>query len=307
MNLRWLSANLPAEEWTYHLLTLAPAAVLDVTSPTSPTAATFDHARSRGYTTWSPPSLGASRSTFLKEAISRVYQEKMIQRHPTINIASAPDRSSPVTSPLLEEILATRQRIAAHGAVIRAKRNDPAFKALLPSEERPMSNFPDVISKLENPPGVTDNSPSTATPSTLATSNYLLPSASPLTTASSTPVAAPTLSIRSSTLEKQFVSHLHVPFGPQVRDPVDVAVDRLVAMGFDEKKSKKALADTDSGNSIDFDKAVETLVSGRKRDVSNLMNWNYRGAIQTDNSSTDEQQGANPAFGLGIGGVPRYS
>ena len=307
MKLRWLPANLSAEEWTYHLLTLAPAVVLDVTSPTSPTAATFDHARSRGYTTWSPPSLGASRSTFLKEAVSRVYQEKMIQRHPTINIASAPDRSSPVTAPLLEEILATRQRRAAHGDVIRAKRNDPAFKALLPSEERPMSNFPDVISKLENSHGVTENSPLTAMPSTLAPVNYLLPSASSLTTASSFPVAASTFPTRSSTLEKQSVSHGLVPFGPQVRDPVDVAVDRLVAMGFDEKKSKKALADTDSGNSIDFDMAVEMLVSERKNDVSNLMHWNYRGAIQTDNISPEEQQGANPAFGLGIGGVPRYS
>lgn len=295
------------EEWTYHLLTLAPPTVLDVTAPTSPTAATFAHARSRGYTTWSPPSLGASRSTFLKEAVSRVYEEKMVQRHPTINVASAPDCSSPVASPLLEEILAARQRIAAHGAVIRAKRNDPAFKALLPSEERPMSNFPDVISRLENSPGVTENTPSTATPSTLAPSTYLHPSASPLTTASSTPVAAPILPVRSSGLEKQFVSGVNVPLGPQVRDPVDVAVDRLVAMGFDEKKSKKALADTDSGNSIDFDQAVEALVKERKRDVSNLMNWNYRGAIQTDKSSNEEQQSPSSAFGLGIGGVPRYS
>lgn len=231
----------------------------------------------------------------------------MLQRHPTINISSAPDHSSPVYSPLLEEILATRQRIADHGAVIRAKRNDPAFKALLPSEERPMSNFPDVISRLENPPAVTENAPSTSTPSTLTPSTYLHPSASPLTTASSTPVATPTVPVRSSSLEKQFVSSVNVPFGPQVRDPVDVAVDHLVAMGFDEKKSKKALADTDSGNSIDFDKAFEVLVKERKREVSNLMNWNYRGAIQTDNVSSEDQQSANPAFGLGIGGVPRYS
>lgn len=231
----------------------------------------------------------------------------MLQRHPTIIPASAPDRSSPTPSPLLEEILATRQRIAAHGAVIRAKRNDPAFKAQLPSEERPMSNFPDVISRLENSPTATENTISTATSSSLAPSTYLHPSISPLTTASSTPVEAPTIPVRSCSLEKQFISGVNVPFGPQVRDPVDVAVDRLVAMGFDEKKSKKALADTDSGNSIDFDKAVDVLVRERKRDVSNLMNSNYRGAIQTDNEPREEQQSANSAFGLGIGGVPRYS
>lgn len=58
---------------------------------------------------------------------------------------------------------------------------------------------------------------------------------------------------------------------------MDVAVDRLVAMGFDERKAKKALADTDSGNSVDFDKAVEVLVRERKRDVGNLMHGSYRG------------------------------
>lgn len=292
-----------AEEWTYYLLALAPPTVLDVTSPTSPTAATFAYARSRGYTAWSPPPMGASRATFLKEAVSRVYQEKIIQRHPTVNITSALNRSSTAPSPLLEEILVTRQRIAAHGAEIRAKRKDPAFKAMLPSEERPMSTFPDVMSRLENSPGISESSPSTATPSSFAPSAYLYPSASPLTAPSSSPM--------TTNLEKQFVSGVNVPLSPQVRDPVDVAVDRLVAMGFDEKKAKKALADTDSGNSVDFDKAVEVLVRERKRDVSNLMNWNYRGAIQPKISSGEVQESGSLASGLGlgigIGGVPRYS
>ncbi|KAL8685798.1 MAG: hypothetical protein Q9218_007539 [Villophora microphyllina] len=35
-----------------------------------------------------------------------------------------------------------------------------------------------------------------------------------------------------------------------------MAVDRLMAMGFDEQKAKKALADTDTGNSLDFEKAA---------------------------------------------------
>lgn len=48
-------------------------------------------------------------------------------------------------------------------------------------------------------------------------------------------------------------------------------------MGFNEQKAKKALADTDSGNSVDFDRAVEVLVRERKRDVGNLMHGSYRG------------------------------
>ncbi|KAL8970219.1 MAG: hypothetical protein Q9183_001623 [Haloplaca sp. 2 TL-2023] len=243
------------EEWTYFLLTLAPPTVLDVTSPHSPTAATFAHARSRGYNAWSPPPLGSSRSTFLKEAVSRVYEEKMCQRYPTVHITSSPMASSP-SSPGDAQL--SRQRCAAHAAEIRAKRSDPSFKALPPSEERPMSNFPDVVEKLES-----NNVPDVpAVPTKLAqdTTTHLPKQA-----------GIPRLNMQTV--------HLTVPSGPQVRDPVDVAVDRLVAMGFDEKKAKKALADTDSGNSVDFEKAVEVLVRERKRDVGGIMHWGYRGRL----------------------------
>ncbi|KAL8973689.1 MAG: hypothetical protein Q9197_002061 [Variospora fuerteventurae] len=245
------------EEWTYFLLTLAPPTVLDVTSPHSPTATTFAHARSRGYTAWSRPSFGASRSTFLKEAVSRVYEEKMLQRHPTIAISSSPTASS---SNSLSNAQSSRERRAAHAAEIRAKRNDPAFNALPASEERPMSNYPDVLEKLENKTVIPEVP---ALPATLT--HLAVPKPS-----TSTPIIPP-LNVQTP--------HLAVPSGPQVRDPVDVAVDRLVAMGFDEKKAKKALAETDSGNSVDFEKAVESLVRERKRDVGGLMHWGYRGRL----------------------------
>ena len=79
---------------------------------------------------------------------------------------------------------------------------------------------------------------------------------------------------------KNFVSALVVPSGPQVRDPVDVAVERFVAMGFDKVKAGKALAETDTGNSIDFAAAMEWLVRERKRDVGSLMHATYRGPIE---------------------------
>lgn len=292
-------ANLLTEEWIYHLLTLAPPTILDVTSPKSPTIATFAHARAKGYTSWTPPPMGASRSTFLKEAVSRVYSEKMTQRRPTINIVSLQNSCQPYV-PTADEIQATRLRIAAHGAEIRAKRNDPAFKALAPSEERPMSNFPEIIAKLEDSPAA---STSTATPSSLGPSSaYLQSSVTPMTTAFSSPAPQPFYK-HSINTDKEFGTVDRVPMGPQVRDPVDIAVDRLVAMGFEDKKAKKALAESDNGESIDFEKAVEILVRERKRDVSNMMNWSYRGAVRTNPPLEDSQI----PIGLGIGGVPRYS
>lgn len=301
--LRYITrANLLTEEWIYHLLTLAPPTILDVTSPKSPTIATFAHARAKGYTSWTPPPMGASRSTFLKEAVSRVYSEKMTQRHPTINIVGSQNSCQPYV-PTADEIQATRLRIAAHGAEIRAKRNDPAFKALAPSEERPMSNFPEIIAKLEDSPAA---STSTATPSSSLgpSTAYLQSSVTPMTTAFSSPVSQP-LYNHSNNTDKELGTVDRVPKGPQVRDPVDIAVDRLVAMGFEDRKAKKALAESDTGESIDFEKAVEILVRERKRDVSNMMNWSYRGAVvRTTNPPLEDSQ---IPIGLGIGGVPRYS
>ena len=56
-----------------------------------------------------------------------------------------------------------------------------------------------------------------------------------------------------------------IPTGPQVRDPVDVAVERLTQMGFETSKAKKALAETDSGNSVDFGRAVSLLIREKER------------------------------------------
>lgn len=115
-----------------------------------------------------------------------------------------------------------------------------------------MSEFPAVIQKLDaNPPAV----PTLPSP-----------------THNRTPSEEDT--------SKNFVSALVVPAGPQVRDPVDVAVDRFVAMGFDKVKAGKALAETDTGNSIDFAAAMEWLVRERKRDVGGLMHMTYRGPIE---------------------------
>lgn len=101
------------------------------------------------------------------------------------------------------------------------------------------------------------------------------------------------------------MSNIDVPVSPQVRDPVDVAVENLIKMGFDEGKAKKALAKTDSGNSIDFDKAVELLVRERKRNVGNLMHSNYRGAIGEDEQPASASP--NQGYGLGIGIAERYA
>ena len=194
-----------AEEWTYHLLTLGPAAILDLAGASSPTASTFAQAHSNGWTSWQPPAFGSSKSTFLKKAMSRVYEEKITKR-----MCSQKDVEEPSQAGLASQ---SRQRCLSHAAEIRARRLSPEYTDLPVSEERPLSKYPEVVRRLEAPP--------------------------------TQPIPA-------------------APQGQQVKDPVDMALERLVAMGFDEGTANRALAETDSGNAIDFDAAVNKLMLARR-------------------------------------------
>lgn len=260
------------EEWTYHLLTLAPPTVLDITSPTSPKAHNFAHARTKGYTDWTPPAI--SRATFLKEAVSRVYRERVAKERsspaPTCPKAKITALSANTTGNVnqgeipVDDSVAACWRRARLAAEIRAKRNDPNFKALPPSEDRPMSEWTTVLAALD-----ADAPP---VPHPLMDKPYHRGTPSECDTA------------------KQLVSAFVVPAGPQVRDPVDLAVERLVGMGFEAGKAKKALAETDTGNSINFDDALESLVRERKRDVSCMMHVGYRGKAEDRDGLLRAQQ-----------------
>lgn len=229
----------------------------------------------------------------------------MLQRHLVTKTESLEPSSSVAPE---GTIAASSQRMAAHTAEIRAKRKDPAFKALLPSEDRPMSNFPEVLRKLENSSVITDDSSSTATLSSLAPSSQLVPSGSGFTTP---PVSLNLMPSRSSCFsihDGEFDAAHETSLGPQFRDPVDIALEGLVKMGFDKKTAVKALADTDTGNNVDFDRALDTLVRQRKRDVSKMPNWNYRGAIVPEVPRGPERKlSPKPVFGLGIHGAERYA
>ncbi|KAI9880968.1 MAG: hypothetical protein M1830_009462 [Pleopsidium flavum] len=200
--------NAILEEWTYHLLTLGPSTILDLAGASSPTARTFAQAQSSGWTSWQPPGFGASKSTFLKEAVSRVYEEKLTKRMSSQMEAGRQSHAG--------DVLQSRQRCASHAAEIRARKHSSDYAELPISDERPLSKYPEVVRKLETMPK---------------------PPCSP------------------------------APKGQQVKDPVDMALERLVAMGFDEANAKRALAETDSGNAIDFDAAVNKLVRERKSKV----------------------------------------
>ena len=365
-----------AEEWTHHLLTLAPSTVLDVTSPATPTRTQFAQARSQGYTSWAPPKQGASRSTFLKEAVSRVYEEKMALRRPGQPLSKAVTGLPQAASPSIgaEAAIASRARIARHAAEIRKLKEDPNYRDVPVSEDRPLSNYSDVLDRLEAistaadaPPmpklpglaarlerarskgnasvrdatmipkqpsspttSVQPSAPSLPTPivprlpnlpiitdvtvhlspsqegkgsaagicakkSSLKTPKVPTDSSSPSRHGAgrfsslrdhitakrldkgkakikrleddrpSSPVVPIQLHDEKFLVYANTQSNGMVPSGPQVRDPVDLAVEKLVNMGFEETRAKKALAQTESGNGINFESALQRLTKERER------------------------------------------
>ncbi|KAF1991375.1 hypothetical protein K402DRAFT_416690 [Aulographum hederae CBS 113979] len=132
------------EEWQSYILTLGLSALLDLAqSATSknPTAA-FQTAAQNGWTTWQPPRHGGSRSIFLKEAASRVYEEKIAAAFSTVQ----QNRQE------MKEI--NRQRAASHAAELRLRKQEGQganWETISMSNDRPMSEWSAVMNTLGSP------------------------------------------------------------------------------------------------------------------------------------------------------------
>ena len=91
---------------------------------------------------------------------------------------------------------------------------------------------------------------------------------------SSSAQAFPTGNALAQTISAQGIIPVHPNDGEserdfgarqQIRDPVDVAVERLVAMGYEEASAKRALAESDRGDRVDFGKAVKSLEREKRK------------------------------------------
>ncbi|EED19257.1 F-box domain protein [Talaromyces stipitatus ATCC 10500] len=82
------------EEWTHYLLTLGPSALVGLSSVTSSYSAKdiFAKAKQMGVTKWEASEDGSTRSSFLREAISRTYNSRVAIQHKLSN-SSASDYS----------------------------------------------------------------------------------------------------------------------------------------------------------------------------------------------------------------------
>ena len=110
--------ELMLEEWIHHLLTLGPTVVLEMAEcATDDSSAGFALAKLNGWTRWTPPSFTGSRSTFLKEPVARLYEERVAAAGYAIEHPSERERKE-----------TSRKRVASLAAEIRLKRQTSSYK-----------------------------------------------------------------------------------------------------------------------------------------------------------------------------------
>ncbi|KAJ5674655.1 uncharacterized protein N7477_004589 [Penicillium maclennaniae] len=267
------------EEWTSYILTLGLSAVLTLSSqcPAKGAAETLETAKSLGLTKWEMTESEVSRSSFLKEAISRAYEEQ--ERALSTQSNSPHDLNSRELDLTNAEIERAReQRNLAFKNELRALRlrNVQSNKELVCSfsNERPMSEYSVIVRNLDGslrhpsgsaqedippvppaPPLILNRSSTSTSSATPPTPSYIHPPPNtskpsfylfPRTSSNHPPLAPP-------------------PLRPQVQDPVDRAMYRMVhELGFNEDDVKWALKITDTGEGIDG-LAAERLLKEERR------------------------------------------
>lgn len=276
-------ANTSTEEWTSYVLTLGLSAVLALSSlcPAEATAETFEKAKETGLTKWEQTETGTTRSSFLKEAISRVYEEQ--ERALNSQTNSPKDQASRESELANAEAERARERHKAFKLELRARRlreaNSDQDIGTSFAKERPMSEFSTIVHNLN---GSIRQHPSTRTTTTASTPPPPVP---PIPSLVIDRCSSPTSSIASRTpnfMQDPTARHSDPsiplpnshpfnpafappPLRPQVQDPVDRAITRMVHdLGFDENDVKWALKITDTGEGIDV-RAAEDLLKQEKR------------------------------------------
>lgn len=132
--------ELMLDEWYYYLLTLGLSPILDLAGPLRASdSSAFVLAKQHGWINWNPPVFGGTRRNFLKEATSRVYEDK---------IATVYAESS--SREVQRQI--SKQRIQRHITELRKRKNSgERLEEVRQSQERPMSEWEGVLNNLTRP------------------------------------------------------------------------------------------------------------------------------------------------------------
>ncbi|CAG8928862.1 unnamed protein product [Penicillium salamii] len=248
-----------ALEWTSYILTLGLGAVMSLSSvcQSDTASAKFARAHSIGLTKWEITETEASRSSFLKEAISRAYE---IQERDSSPIKPTTQSWAPAR--------ANRERQTAFAKELQQRRarglEEPAGRFSF-SAERPMSEYSTILRNLDSNEQSVPPVPTLVHDRSSSTTSIPEPR-TPIETGFDATVFA-----RSPPLCQfgNYSSDAHVR-RPQVLDPVDRAIDMIVhELGFATEDAKWALKITDTGEGIDAEAAVQLLKKQKKKNERN--------------------------------------
>ncbi|KAL4918105.1 hypothetical protein BDW62DRAFT_182376 [Aspergillus aurantiobrunneus] len=263
------------EEWTFYILTLGLSAVLALGSIANVDNADeiFQRAQSLGLTKWDPAD--ASRSIFFREAVSKAYKPNSTRRSPPLrqtgsnssrsSNSSTNSNVSPSTS-ITEE--PHRRRQAAYAAQLRNRRTQNQADLSYISE-RPISSYAEIMNRLAGAPAQPlYQQPVPALPAPSLVPPQLPPPSTP------PPQTNPSHNIQ--------IPYCRPPrpaitlLQPQVRDPVDQALEMMVGeLGFNEDDAKWALKITDTGEGINPNAAMSLLIQEYQRQYPQLRAAGY--------------------------------
>ena len=249
-------------EWISYLCTLGPQIVLALSG------ASFEKAKFLGLTKWMMPPPVHTRSTFLSNAISQVYQERLI--------SEASLHAAPLPFP--------RQSRHRHSRSVDEGRPGNAMQRHVLRLDTQAANRQRPVSThfSSRPEGSIkpDCDPNSAISHRRQVSNPVFP-ASPtadptffhtlaMNRAVSTRLGATLFPVEYPTSSRpKLPLLLEEPRSAEdesfaIIDPIDKALDLLVRqMGFNEANAKRALAMTDTGSGIDVERAMELLNTSR--------------------------------------------
>ncbi|KAH9845782.1 hypothetical protein Tdes44962_MAKER01214 [Teratosphaeria destructans] len=251
--------ELMLEEWIYYLLTLGPNVVLEMaTYATNSSSAGFAHAKENAWTIWSPPQSTCSRRTFLKEPVSRLYEER---------ISAATISTLNPREQLAKQI--AKKRVASLAAEIKLARQKSAYRRspyIDMSTERPMS-----MASRSNSTSSALSSNNTPYSVSIFAANLRTPLTPTLTSASPSP--SPSLKWCSPRRISPIVEGRRESFarlslqkrsGRTKQDPSRVAMRRIMDMGFSTDQAIWALKRTGGGDGgLRVDAAVDLLLRQR--------------------------------------------
>ena len=243
------------EEWTAYLLTLGPSVVLDMAKfafDSSP--AGFALARVSGWTQWNPTQSGGGRSTFLKEPVSRLYEERVA--------AAALKLHNPREREMKE---LSRKRVANLAAEIRVARQASSYKRR-PFIDQSMERQMSVLSRRGSAASTYSLWAQTSITAKRASSptqrnrppNFSVPRPrSPSLSLWSARKISPIIEERVDVYNRISLQNFA---GGVAEDTSDLAVRRITSMGFSTIQARESLRMTDMGDGLRVDRAVDLLL-----------------------------------------------